>query len=56
MTPEIAAVIEAARALVEGCRRFLGLPPDRVLPGSWEARLESAVAALTAAAPEGDRP
>ncbi|MCK2057169.1 hypothetical protein [Methylobacterium sp. 37f] len=55
MTPEIAAVIEAARALVQGRRRFLGLPADRVLPGSWEARLEKAVAAIAAAEPEGDR-
>ena len=56
MTPEIAAVIEAARALVEGRRKFLGLPADRILPGSWEARLEKAVAAMTAADPVERRP
>ena len=49
MTPELAAVIAAAAALVEGRRRFLGLPADRSLPGSWEAQLERALAALRAA-------
>lgn len=49
MTPEIQAVLAAAAALVEGRRRFLGLPADRGLPGSWEVALEKAVAALRAA-------
>lgn len=50
MTPEAAAVLAAAVALVEGRRRFLGLPADRPLPSSWEAALEQALAALRAAA------
>lgn len=49
MTAEVQAVLAAAAALVAGRRRFLGLPSDRVLPGSWEAALEAAVAALRAA-------
>lgn len=48
MTPEAEAVLAAAAALVEGRRRFLGLPADRALPGSWEAALEQALAALRA--------
>lgn len=46
MTPEIQAVLAAAAALVEGRRRFLGLPADRALPGSWEAALEKAIATM----------
>ncbi|MGV2345624.1 MAG UNVERIFIED_CONTAM: hypothetical protein MIO30_17385 [Methylobacterium ajmalii] len=48
MSPEAQAVVAAAAALVEGRRRFLGLPAGRELPGSWEARLEAALAALRA--------
>ena len=48
MTPELAAVLAAAAALVEGRRRYLGLPADRALTGTWEADLERALAALRA--------
>lgn len=48
MTPEVQAVLAAAAALVEGRRRFLGLPADRALPGAWEGELEAAIAALRA--------
>ncbi|MFC6790754.1 hypothetical protein ACFQE0_14720 [Methylobacterium komagatae] len=50
MSPEVAAVLAAAAALVDGRRRFMELPADRVLPGVWEAALERAVQDLRAAA------
>ncbi|MGU3665674.1 hypothetical protein ACLBX9_15955 [Methylobacterium sp. A49B] len=60
MSPEVAAVLAAAAALVDGRRRSMELPIDRVLPGSWEAALERAIQDLRAAgqdpAPAGDRP
>ncbi len=49
MSCEVEAVLAAAAALVEGRRRFLGLPADRALPGAWEGKLEAAIAALRAA-------
>ncbi len=48
MSAEAQAVLEAAAALVDGRRRYLGLPADRALPGTWEAALEAAVEALRA--------
>jgi hypothetical protein len=55
MSPEVAAVIAAAAALVDGRRRSMELPADRALPGAWEAALERAVQDLRAAS-AGDRP
>ena len=45
---DITAVIDAPIRLVEGRRRFLELAADRALPGTWEADLEKALAALKA--------
>lgn len=46
MTAEVQAVVAAARVLVEGRLRSMELDPDRPLPGTWEAALERALAAL----------
>jgi len=46
VTPEVQAVLAAARVLVEGRRRSLELDADRPLPGTWEAALERALAAF----------